>query len=252
MDERTEKLGAAREAVSLFCKLYGINIVGVMLYGSYAKGLETNHSDVDIIIVDEGVNGEFRVQREINGFKLQVKHVNYNEISDKLTQSPLTQQPFLPVSLCEAQILFDKFGLCVYLKTIAKKILTGGPQPADTCKVELIRSGFVNYLNDGTHIKYTGSTNAERVMWASQSIRLCMDIILAVNGQWIHYSAELKLKVMQTHYPKVTQSLNNCLSNFLTDYNSEKFAQQLKGIMEVFISFSWDTDIPTKRISTEL
>lgn len=164
MEEREKILDAARDAITIFCKNYGLNIVGVMLYGSYAKGLETKNSDVDVIIVDEGVNGEFRVQKKLNGFKLQVKHISYSCISEKLEQSSVTQQPFLPISLCEAEILFDKYGFCTYLKSIAQNILETGPKPADNFKIELIRSGFVNYLNDGANEKYTGHSRVETVM----------------------------------------------------------------------------------------
>ena len=72
-----------------------------------------------------------------------------------------------------------------------------------------------------------------------------MDIVLAKSGSWIHYSTELKSKIMQTNHSGVNDSLNICLSDFLIDYDTRKFARELKMIMEEFISFGWDTEFPS-------
>lgn len=50
---------------------------------------------------------------------------------------------------------------------------------------------------------------------------------------------------MQTNHSGVNDSLNICLSDFLIDYDTRKFARELKMIMEEFISFGWDTEFPS-------
>lgn len=48
------------ELVDLLCQIYGDKLRTVILYGSVARGTQTNDSDIDIMVLVDGNNDELR------------------------------------------------------------------------------------------------------------------------------------------------------------------------------------------------
>ena len=57
-DENIRKLLA--ELADLLCQIYGDKLRTVILYGSVARGTQTNDSDIDIMVLVDGNNDELR------------------------------------------------------------------------------------------------------------------------------------------------------------------------------------------------
>lgn len=97
MDETTENI--LKEITGLLSDLYGSSLKAVILYGSVARGTQTEDSDVDILVLVDGTLQELRAYGEglsdvstdlaLKYFKVfSIMDVSYQEYMDWKTVSP--------------------------------------------------------------------------------------------------------------------------------------------------------------------
>ncbi|WP_337842748.1 nucleotidyltransferase domain-containing protein [Rheinheimera sp.] len=233
---------AVRDAIKVFCSLYGVSINSIILYGSYATGTATERSDVDVILLDDGYERGIRVQKIINGFHMQVAIMPSIQAINFLSDSQLAGHPYFPISFDMSVVLFDKFGLGNYLKEKAGYFIAKGPRGYSDSRIEMVRVGLVNYLNDGSLSKYVGETKVEKILWSSKVVRSCEDLILYKHNDWVNYNERLKSKVMNEKYAKFRLGLHSSLDEFLNDFDCVRFCERIKVVMSGLVSFDWETN----------
>lgn len=227
-----------------FCELYCKNVTAIILFGSYANGKATEKSDVDIFIIDEACSNGFKVQKRIDGLLLQATIFNFREALNLLCDSGNASHPFFPISYEMSQVLFDKTGQGRYLKEIGTEVLKRGPRSTTSIELETKRISLINYLNDGSSTKYTGTTLAEKLLWGSHVINMCQNYYLSSCNEWALYNQRFKNEVLTRRNPALRDGLHDAL-NFLIQHNDpNEFANIVKNIMKDYMALSEDSSSP--------
>jgi len=99
-------------------RVFGDRFVGLMLFGSYARGEASEGSDVDVLVVLRGLRG-FRVRSEI--YKVISEHVGKPltliDLSlEELLRDDLEVTPLLLNALYDGIIIYDETGILEKLK----------------------------------------------------------------------------------------------------------------------------------------
>lgn len=231
-------------AIVEFCKQYCKQTVGIMVFGSYVEGTNTEQSDVDFIVIDEAEVEGKKIQSEIYGYPLQATIVNFKALLNLLENSSSNRHFFYPHCISKSEILLDGKGMCAYLKKRAGEIVTKGVSASSVKKMEAHRISLCNFLHDGMNEKYTGSAIAEKLMWSNRVVMMCHNYILSASNDWDYTNAKLKRTVLIAKHPKVYASLNKLIEEFISHFDCPLFAQQIKSVMSDYMTFSWDTTAP--------
>jgi hypothetical protein len=235
-------------AIVEFCRQHSKLTVGILVFGSYARGEQTVRSDVDVIIIDDADPVGRRVQQLVFGYPIQATIANTALLTRLLQQSRFNSNFFYPNSLADAQILLDSKGICKYLQSTAKKIQTAQPQAAPAGLIELGRVALSNFLNDGCNEKYIGSSWGEHLQWAARVVIMCHEQLLLTSGLWSCQNTALRRRQLQSHFATAYQQLNQALESFSDHRCCEQFAAETKQHMINYINFDWDTVGPAHSI----
>lgn len=104
-DENIRKL--LEELADLLCQIYGDKLRAVILYGSVARGTQTNDSDIDIMVLVDGNNDELR---------------QYNEkLSDVSTEISLKYLKVLSVVDISYQEYLDWMHISPFYKNVSEE-----------------------------------------------------------------------------------------------------------------------------------
>ena len=227
-----------KKVIEKFCLENCSSISSVILFGSYAVGNAKIDSDVDIIIIDSACSEAYKKQTRIDGYLVQASVLNFHDALNILHGSREASHPFFPVSYDMAQILFDQHGLGKYLKELSTQLLKVGPIPLPGKKIETSRVSLINYLNDGSKSKYVGTSSAEALLWASQVINMCQDILLIQCNEWRLNNPRFKNKVMLEKYPRIREELHQALVSLSLKQKKAEFCLDIKRIMKDIINFN--------------
>jgi hypothetical protein len=232
-------------AIVEFCRQNSKHTIGIMVFGSYARGEQTTQSDVDVIIIDDSDLIGRRVQQLIFGYPIQATIANSEVLTNLLLQSRFNGNYFYPNSLSDAQILLDTKGIAHYLQSTAQKIKQQLPQAAPKALVELGRVALSNFLNDGCNDKYLGLSWGERLQWASRVVMMCHEQLLLQAGLWTCQNTALRRQQLNTHFALVYEQLNQSLESFSLHRSCQTFANETKNHMSAYMTFGWDSEGPT-------
>jgi hypothetical protein len=240
MNDVTSKISVST-SITKFCNEFGKCVQGIILYGSYARQTQHMNSDVDILVIDDGFPLGCRIQKVVDGYPIQAVVMSFNELLISIKDAPKKSNPFLPEILLNPVILFDKSGLCKYAINTAKDIVAKGPVMMTDSYLELMRIGIINYMNDGTAEKYTGSRKSEGVVWAAKLLTMLEDYMLAQSGGWLKNNTKYKKIALQEKHSHLRCRLHDTLEGYLLDYDNERYVSNVKSLIDSFMSLDWDT-----------
>lgn len=247
MQQPSSEVTAAPDITSAiveFCRQHTKKTIGIMVFGSYARGEQTALSDVDVIIIDDADRKGRRIQQVVYGYPIQATIVCTDRLSELLQQSRLNGNYFYPNSLANAQILLDSKGICHYLQLKAKKIQTEQPPKTPVSLLELGRITLSNLLNDGSRLKYCGEHWAEQLQWACRVVMMCHEHLLSSAPLWVCQNTALRRQQMLTHFAFVYKQLNQSLESFSQHRCCRTFAKEVKLQMSDYLHFDWDSTGP--------
>ncbi|RLE89482.1 MAG: nucleotidyltransferase domain-containing protein [Thermoprotei archaeon] len=106
-------------------KALGDRFVGLMLFGSYARGEASEESDVDVLVVLRGLEG-FKARSEI--YSILAEHIKkpvtlIDVELEEVSKKELEVTPLLLNILYDGQIIYDESGILRRLKDNAFKLV---------------------------------------------------------------------------------------------------------------------------------
>lgn len=233
-----------KEIIFEYAETVSSNISALALYGSYAIGTAKKDSDIDLLILDEKNLEPFRCQQVYKGYLMQTTVVSSELALELLQNSPRQSHPFYPVSWEMSHILIDKFGIALYLKKNAKRILSLGPVQATDQEVESKRISLINYLNNGAKAKYVGNSFVESVKWAAKCIEICEDMLVLTSNEWRLNNPRFKRELLNSKYPKFVTIFHDALDNLMKSGETKTFALDIKNVMQQVISLDENSTLP--------
>tara|TARA_B100000929_G_scaffold287905_2_gene275394 strand:+ start:422 stop:1162 length:741 start_codon:yes stop_codon:yes gene_type:complete len=233
-----ENIQALKEILVSLCSEQDINISTLFLHGSHASGTASLDSDIDAIVLDDKCVKSRKVQVRYENHLIQLIVMSSSEALDALHFSRARSAPFFAVSFDTSIVLIDNDGLGEYIKTISKQILKLGPLPAHPQEIELKRISFLNFLNDGTRKKYTGSTIPESILWASQVINMCFDLLVIYADEWRFNNSRFKGEILRKTFFSIRSELLECLLLVSENNSREEFSEKIREIMHPFVNLN--------------
>ena len=228
-------------SITKFCNEFGVNVQGIILYGSYARKTQRENSDVDILVIDESFLQGCRIQKIIDGYPIQALMINFKQLLISIKDAPKKSSPFFLEILSSPVVLFDKSGLCNYAIQAAASVLAKGPITLNDSYLELMRIGIINYMNDGNSEKYTGVRKSEGVVWAAKLLTMLEDYLLAQSGGWLKNNTKYKKIELVNKHHDIHKSLHSSLEKYLSDYDNERYVMNVRSIVGDFMSLGWET-----------
>jgi len=118
-----------KELVDAFLKVYGDDLISLVLFGSYARGEQRRDSDIDLLVVLKEIKNRYEVMRKFLLAEDILENTLYPKLREKGFEpyiSPIiydvqTATRFRPLYILmvfEARILYDREG--VMTKTLEK------------------------------------------------------------------------------------------------------------------------------------
>ncbi|ACP37316.1 nucleotidyltransferase domain-containing protein [Saccharolobus islandicus] len=118
-----------KELVDAFLKVYGDDLISLVLFGSYARGEQRRDSDIDLLVVLKEIKNRYEVMRKFllaedilentlyprlreKGFEPYISPIIYD------VQTATRFRPLYIMMVFEARILYDREG--VMTKTLEK------------------------------------------------------------------------------------------------------------------------------------
>lgn len=116
------------QAAQAFIASHAPNCNTALLAGSAARGEHKDHSDLDIVIIDDGLSDAYRESLFEFGWRIEA-FFHTNESVRRFFQSDCERgRPTMP-HMCAAGIVLRDDGSAVLLKQDARALLEKGPEP---------------------------------------------------------------------------------------------------------------------------
>lgn len=241
---KVDNIEEARSAIIKLCASLQIDIHGIMLFGSYARGDHTEKSDVDLIILSERCESGFRMQVFVDKFPLQEIIISTSELIFKIKNYQSVSHPFLIDAISESIILMDRLGLSSAVKHIGQDVKNKGPSEVAAQQIEAMRIGIINILNNPQSKKYTGESKLSKTRWAAKIIDMLEDFFLTFNKEWVHYNERKKERLLLEKYPSFKVRMDKILEEFLESLDCVIFSRDLNLLLSEYVDNSWPTKPP--------
>lgn len=170
------------ESIKIFLKpwIKQNHVLGAILTGSYATGLQTKNSDINIhIILDNNTLWRNRGYKTIDGHHISYFATPFRQILAHLNQDKEFGKNIDATALSRGSILFDKTGVVEKLKNHAKKELATAFPDLDNTYIELFKAG----IHDG-FIKLQ-SAYEDKTIGFSFAYHLYLNTILSYYARYL-------------------------------------------------------------------
>ncbi|MCJ8008610.1 nucleotidyltransferase domain-containing protein [Lederbergia wuyishanensis] len=198
----------------------------VFLAGSAARGEETATSDLDIIVMDETIDTNFRESFFLYGWKMEVFIHNKQTYLDQFNMDRDKGIPILGNMLAEGKIIRDN-GTAPKIKNTAIEFIKAGPTPLSESFINASRYFIYDLLDDFLDAK----SHYEAIITLNTiSIQLA-DFILRVNGQWAGRGKGLT-RALQRYDHKLSMRFFSALDCYYKEGNKKPFINFVDEIYE--------------------
>ncbi|MFW5865843.1 MAG: nucleotidyltransferase domain-containing protein [Nanoarchaeota archaeon] len=171
-----------KESIELFLRTWKgkSHILGAILTGSYAIGLETKDSDINIhIITDNKTSWKERGYVTVNEYHISYFATPFKQILRHLDQDRYLGRKVDATAFSRGVILFDKTGVVKELKDHAKKEMEEPLPELEKSHVELYKAS----LHDG-FIKLKSAYH-DRTVGFSYAYHLYLDSIISIYARFL-------------------------------------------------------------------
>ncbi|MBM4763090.1 nucleotidyltransferase domain-containing protein [Bacillus sp. B15-48] len=165
------------------------------LAGSGASGELTEHSDLDIVILDESQSASFRQCFFCFGWKIEAFVYNRMSLSFAFEMSRLEGIPSI-LRMCAEGIILKDDGSAAEIQDIAKEYIRNGPSELTEEKLQYMRFTITDLLDDLN--SYTD--DKEKIFVVYKLFDFVSEFILRANGHWIGYGKWLYRSLL--HFDK--------------------------------------------------
>jgi hypothetical protein len=188
------------EAAKRFVKKQFPSCQGALLAGSVVRGEETESSDLDIVIFDNGVTSSYRESLIDFGWPIEVFVHNLSSYRLFFENDRKRAKPSMPRMITEGIMIKDE-GIIESIKKEAQAILDQGPEKW-TEETMMIKRYFITDVLDD----FIGCTNrAEDLFIANALAELLQEFVLRINGQWIGTSKWV-VRALKKFDPQFTET----------------------------------------------
>ncbi len=195
--ERMEGIAAARN----FVKEYYVGSLAALLFGSVARGEETQSSDLDILIVGAEETRFCRKVFRDYGWVIEA-FVGSQKFNEEKVQRPHTNHsPSYLMSWAEGIILKDQGDFARNLRERAILILEQGPVPLTQREINRYRYVITDWLGN-----LMDSRNDEEALFVGHQLATkAAELLLANNREWIGEAKWLYLALQKSPDPTAKQ-----------------------------------------------
>lgn len=152
------------------------------LGGSAANQSLTEHSDLDIVILDSDSTNKTSFRQCSLAFGWKIEAFVYNEITLFL-MFEMNRTAGLPsiLRMCAEGIILKDNGSAIDIQNAAWERLQQGPSPLTDEKQQAMRFMITDLLNDLND----SANDQEKIFIASKLFELVSEFVLRANGQWL-------------------------------------------------------------------
>lgn len=169
------------EAARTFVDNRFSDCISALLFGSVARGEESDRSDLDILVVMPDETQSYRQSFHEYGWNIEVWVVSTGYATAKIRRPAVNQSPVTLTAYAEGLVLKDRGGFVHSLREKARGILEDGPPPLTSRDIATYRYVFTDWLED-----FLDTTNHNEAVLISHALVVkSAEFLLAFHGCWI-------------------------------------------------------------------
>lgn len=216
-------------AALLFINRFYPQAEAAILAGSVIRNDATDHSDLDIVIIDETNDGVSRSCHEEYGWPIEVFLYTKNRFYPMFESDCMIGVPFLPRMCAEGVILKDKSGLAKEIKEESRKRMEEGPIAWSEGQVDHFRYTITDLLDD-----LIGSNNRkEDLFTAGKLAEVLHEFVLRANRQWVGYGKWV-LRSLEQYDPVLAERFADAFDEFYKTRQKQKVEHLVDEVLEPF------------------
>ncbi|CAN7395057.1 nucleotidyltransferase domain-containing protein [Rossellomorea sp. LjRoot5] len=198
----------AIEAAKRFIHEYFPTCQAALLSGSVVRGEETATSDLDIVVIDEHLQSEYRESLICHGWPIELFVHNLKTLRHYFQSDYQRARPSLQKMVSEGIPLIDH-AIIDTIKLDATTILKDGPPEWSPETIRMKRYFLTDALED-----FIGSTNRGESIFIANSIgELLHEFVLRTNHHWIG-SSKWIVRALKEYDPQFTEEYVNAFEQF--------------------------------------
>lgn len=170
----------ALDAAHAFIAAHFPDCLAAFLAGSVVRGDATPTSDLDIVVISDGLPRAYRESFREWGWPIEVFVHTRDSYREFFAADEADFRPSLARMVAEGLVLRDAAGLADGVKAEARALLERGPAPLTTARREAMRYHVTDLLDD-----FAGSTEfAETILVGTQLAEAVTKLFLVSHGRW--------------------------------------------------------------------
>lgn len=204
------------------------NCITAILGGSIIRGEGTDHSDLDIFIVDPMLQKPYRESLIYNGFPVEVFVHTLQFYKEFFKNDCDRARPSLPQMVFEGEVIVQH-DLTNSIIQEAKALLEAGPAPWSEEKLQMARYGLTDLLDD-----FEGSKRADEDLFIAGCLaEKIHEFYLRMNNQWIG-SSKWILRALRRYNPEFAEQFTDAFQIFYKTGEKSAVIELVEDVLEPY------------------
>ena len=214
------------EAAKLFIHEQFPACQGALLGGSVVRGEETSTSDLDIVVIDEHLQTEYRESLISNGWPIEVFVHNLKTLRHYFQSDYKRARPSLQKMVSEGIPLIDH-PIIDTIKLEANNMLRDGPPEWSAETIRMKRYFLTDALED-----FIGSTNRGESIFIANSIGESLhEYVLRTNHHWIG-SSKWIIRALNEYDPQFAKEFINAFERFYREDDKMEVVSLVDSVLQ--------------------
>ncbi|MBO9128422.1 nucleotidyltransferase domain-containing protein [Bacillus sp. 165] len=189
---------------------------GALLAGSIVRGEGTESSDLDIVVIDDGVEASYRESLVRFGWPIEMFVHNSVSYQTFVEEDRGRGRPSMANMLAEGIVLKDD-GIMDKLKEEATTLLLQGPEPLTEEQIKVRRYFITDTLDD-----FIGSVKREEDLFIAATLAEQLhEFVLRINKQWTGQSKWI-VRALKVYNPVFCEKFTEAFDIFYRQGDKEK------------------------------
>lgn len=214
------------EAARMFVDTRFSDCIAALLFGSVARGEESDRSDLDVLVVMPDETQSYRQSFHEYGWNIEVWVVSTGYATSKIQRPDGNQCPVTLTAYAEGLVLKDRDEFVQSLMEKASGILEEGPPPLTSRDIDTYRYMLTDWLDD-----FLDTTEHNEAVMISHALMVkSAEFLLAFHGRWIEVDRWMFRALKNFDHPLAAIHLDR-LTEFYRSGEKDDLARHVEAIM---------------------